>query len=164
MFVGSADLRSLRASPPETARHALLNENLPRPLGILSCAQRKIPPRCRPHIFPLINTRQTPDDWLTRHHWQRLTQVTIGWPTFRSTCSLGTLQTAPGRRWQQPAAGNWPGAAVCSVGRFSWFGRARVSFKGSIVLIDPTPPPTFTGQPFMIYVKDFVIDRLTRDL
>ena len=32
---------SLRASPPETARHALLNENLPRPLGILSCVQHK---------------------------------------------------------------------------------------------------------------------------
>ena len=62
-------------------------------------AQRKIPPRCRPHIFPLINSyvdkRQMSLPWLTRHHWQRLTQVTRGWPNFRSTYSLGfALQTA----------------------------------------------------------------------
>ena len=55
-------------------------------------------------------------------------------------------------------------AAAAWEGSHDLAARARVSFKGSIVLIDPTPPPTFTGQPFVIYAKDFVIDRWTRDL
>ena len=127
MFVGSADLRSLRASPPETARHALLNENLPRPLGILSCAQRKIPPRCRPHIFPLINARQHQMTWLTRHHWQRLPGSVTGLAG-RSTCGSNSLGSGTSLGLLQV---RWPivqctvqSITYCSmgVGRFSWFG------------------------------------------